>query len=136
VVELGEAAEVLKEEKRLFMMLPDGKSQNYTEEKSKRPKIGKANPKPVLTQGKDQEPKDFDQALFSRLRELRKEIAGQEGLPVFVVFPDASLRDMCWKKPVSLVQFSSVHGVGSIKLEKYGDAFTSLIRGYLEKVGI
>jgi ATP-dependent DNA helicase RecQ len=133
VVDIGEAAEVLREEKRLFMMLQaQEKSPKNTKEKNESPKVGQAETKPKLPQGKDEEPKDFDQALFSRLRELRKEIAGREGLPAFVVFSDASLRDICLRKPVSLVQFSAVHGVGSIKLEKYGEAFTSLIRSYLQ----
>jgi superfamily II DNA helicase RecQ len=39
---------------------------------------------------------------------------------------------MCQKKPVSLVQFSAVNGVGSVKLEKYGEAFTGLLREHCE----
>jgi ATP-dependent DNA helicase RecQ len=68
-----------------------------------------------------------DKELFERLRELRKEIAAKEGVPAYIVFSDASLRDMCRKKPASLVQFSMVNGVGSVKLEKYGEAFVEVI---------
>jgi len=68
-----------------------------------------------------------DKDLFERLRELRKEIAAKEGVPAYIVFSDASLRDMCRKKPVSLVQFSMVNGVGTVKLEKYGEAFVEAI---------
>jgi superfamily II DNA helicase RecQ len=64
-----------------------------------------------------------DAALFVKLRKLRKEIAAREGFPAFVVFSDAVLKDICRKQPVSLVLFSSVNGVGSAKLEKYGKAF-------------
>jgi ATP-dependent DNA helicase RecQ len=38
---------------------------------------------------------------------------------------------MCRKKPVSIVQFSGVNGVGQIKLEKYGEEFTALIADHL-----
>jgi superfamily II DNA helicase RecQ len=40
---------------------------------------------------------------------------------------------MCRKKPVSLVQFSGVNGVGQIKPEKYGEVFVELIRNYVER---
>ena len=73
-----------------------------------------------------------DQVLFGILKKLRKEIASKEAVPAYIVFSDLSLRDMCRKKPVSLVQFSAVTGVGKVKLEKYGKTFTDLIRNYAE----
>jgi ATP-dependent DNA helicase RecQ len=69
-----------------------------------------------------------DKALFERLKELRREFAAKEGVPAYIVFSDASLRDMCRKKPASLAQFSEVNGVGSVKLEKYGGAFLEAIK--------
>ena len=134
VVDLGQAAEVLREEKRLYMMLPkeEEKSRKNTETKSTSNKsaLTKSAPAKSTLIKKEKEPGTYDRALFGRLKELRKEIAGQEGVPAFVVFSDASLRSMSLKKPVSLVQFSAIHGVGSVKLEKYGKAFTDLIRDY------
>ncbi|GBU28019.1 ATP-dependent DNA helicase RecQ [Treponema sp. R8-4-B8] len=73
---------------------------------------------------------DIDDVLFDKLKKLRREIAAKESVPVYMVFHDANLRDMCRKMPVSLVQFSNVNGVGKRKLEKYGEAFTELIREY------
>ena len=70
----------------------------------------------------------MDRGLFEKLKELRKGIAAKEGVPAYIVFSDASLRDMCRKKPASLVQFSAVNGVGSVKLEKYGEAFVEAIK--------
>jgi ATP-dependent DNA helicase RecQ len=81
---------------------------------------------------KDQ-PDNIDENLFDKLRKLRKETAAKESVRAYIVFSDESLRDMCRKKPVSLVQFSRVNGVGNLKLEKYGEAFTDLIREYCEK---
>ena len=69
----------------------------------------------------------LDKDLFEKLKGLRKEIAAREGVPAYIVFSDASLRDMCRKKPASLVQFSAVNGVGAVKLEKYGEAFIEII---------
>jgi ATP-dependent DNA helicase RecQ len=75
---------------------------------------------------------NIDDGLLDKLKKLRKEIASKESVPAYIVFSDASLRDMCRKKPLSLVQFSGVNGVGSVKLEKYGDIFTCLIRKHYE----
>jgi ATP-dependent DNA helicase RecQ len=69
----------------------------------------------------------MDRGLFEKLKELRRGIAAKEGVPAYIVFSDASLRDMCRKKPTSLVQFSAVNGVGAVKLEKYGEAFVEII---------
>jgi len=72
--------------------------------------------------------------LLDKLKKLRKEIAAKESVPAYIVFSDASLQDMCRKKPVSPVQFSAVNGVGSVKLEKYGEIFTKLIRDYVNTI--
>ncbi len=69
-----------------------------------------------------------DKALFGRLRALRAEIAAGEKVPAFVVFGDATLRDMCSKMPRDLEEFSQVTGVGQVKLKKYGLQFLAAIR--------
>jgi len=74
---------------------------------------------------------DVDELLLDKLRKLRKETAAAESVPAYIVFSDASLRDMCRKKPVSLSQFSGISGVGRIKLEKYGKPFIALIREFI-----
>lgn len=48
-----------------------------------------------------------------------------------MIFSDATLRDMCRVMPTDDVQFLSVSGVGTTKLEKYGEAFMGVIRDYL-----
>ncbi|GHU01360.1 hypothetical protein FACS1894147_01070 [Spirochaetia bacterium] len=72
-----------------------------------------------------------DEALFEKLRELRAKLAREAGLPAYIIFSDASLRDMCRKKPRNRVQFMGVAGVGTVKMEKYGGAFTDLIQNTL-----
>lgn len=68
------------------------------------------------------QPKD-DAALFEELRTLRRELAEAEGLAAYMVFSDASLRDMAAKRPRSEQEFLDVSGVGAYKLRKYGEAF-------------
>lgn len=65
--------------------------------------------------------------LFVELRKLRKEIAEREGVPPFVVFSDASLKDMCLKVPQTLEEFLQVNGVGEQKLTRYAEAFLAVI---------
>jgi ATP-dependent DNA helicase RecQ len=69
--------------------------------------------------------------LFSKLKALRKTIAAEEKVPAYVVFTDASLVDMCGKKPTTRNAFSEVAGVGEIKQRKYADRFIEAIRAYL-----
>ncbi|MFB9278988.1 DNA helicase RecQ [Cohnella cellulosilytica] len=68
--------------------------------------------------------------LFNALRQLRKRIADGEGLPPFVIFHDATLREMCEAMPETEREMRSVKGVGAAKYEKYGQAFLELIREY------
>ncbi len=71
-----------------------------------------------------------DDGLFEALRRLRKELADDAGVPPYVVFSDATLREFAAKKPLSLVAFRGISGVGDVKLERYGDAFVNAIRAY------
>jgi ATP-dependent DNA helicase RecQ len=67
--------------------------------------------------------------LFEALRALRKRLADEAGVPPYIVFNDASLRDMAQRQPQTLPEFSTILGVGQAKLAKYGDQFVELIRG-------
>ena len=66
--------------------------------------------------------------LFERLRQLRLEIAREEGKPPFVIFSDSTLRDMCDKLPSNEEELLGVSGVGTTKLERYGKRFLDLLR--------
>jgi ATP-dependent DNA helicase RecQ len=143
VVGLGSGSsieDIFREEKRLFMMLPKEthtakKTQGSLVKKQQEHKKSHTRKKPEALSEKSKATNNTvssDEGLFARLRELRKKIAQEEGVRAFVVFSDASLKDMCKRRPTSLVQFSAVNGVGPAKLEKYGEAFTELIKDYLE----
>ena len=71
-----------------------------------------------------------DEGLFDELRALRRELAAERKAPAYIVFGDASLRDMARCRPTTLENFSLVHGVGQKKLDDYGEVFTDLVRGY------
>lgn len=67
-------------------------------------------------------------ALWDALRACRKKLAEAEGVAPYVIFHDATLMDMIDKHPHSLVTFAQVSGVGTRKLEKYGETFLSILR--------
>ncbi len=69
-----------------------------------------------------------DDALFSRLRELRTELADKRGVLPYMVFPDKSLREMAKVRPTDQGGLLAIAGVGPFKLKKYGPAFLEAIR--------
>ncbi len=64
-----------------------------------------------------------DEALFQRLRSLRKEMADSQGVPAYIVFSDKVLREMAARRPATPAELLDVPGVGPAKLERYGQAF-------------
>ncbi|WP_187150931.1 HRDC domain-containing protein, partial [Treponema endosymbiont of Eucomonympha sp.] len=75
---------------------------------------------------------EIDAELLSRLKKLRKRVAGDANVPAYIVFADATLKDMCRKLPQTKARFLEVPGVGKVKMEQYGDRFTAEIRDFLE----
>lgn len=71
-----------------------------------------------------------DEGLMSRLKKLRSEIAAKERVPAYIIFTDASLRDMCKKLPADEVEFLDVAGVGRKKTDLYGKKFIAAIHEY------
>jgi ATP-dependent DNA helicase RecQ len=66
--------------------------------------------------------------LFEALRQRRRELAQQQGVPPYVVFHDSTLAAMAAVRPQSLGEFAELPGVGERKLETYGAAFLQVIR--------
>ncbi len=63
------------------------------------------------------------EAIFQKLRGLRKELADRQGVPAYIVFSDKVLREMAARRPGTPAQLLDVPGVGPAKLERYGQAF-------------
>ena len=70
----------------------------------------------------------FAEELFDKLRRLRRSFAEQEDVPAYVIFSDATLKEMVNKKPVTLSEMLEISGIGEHKMEKYGADFLELIR--------
>ncbi len=69
-----------------------------------------------------------DEGVFEALRVVRRKIAGERGVPPYLIFSDASLRDMARARPMTLEDFRAVKGVGDWKLETFGERFVAAVR--------
>ena len=68
-----------------------------------------------------------DNALFERLRALRRELADADGVPAYVVLPDRTLWELVATKPSDVDGLLAVNGIGPVKAEKYGAKFLELL---------
>ena len=105
----GDARTILKGEVPVLIALPPRK-----EPRRKKDRSGGANP--------------VGDPLFDALRTLRRELAQEAGLPPYVIFHDATLREIAATRPGSLRELGEVGGVGARKLDAYGEAFLSVVR--------
>jgi len=71
---------------------------------------------------------EADERLWQALREKRREIAKEQGVPPYVIFHDATLREMVEYRPDTLDQLRLLSGVGERKLALYGEDFVAVIR--------
>ena len=69
------------------------------------------------------------QALFEQLRAWRAEAARRHGVPAYVIFHDATLREIARTRPPSLEALRGISGIGARKLEAYGAEIVGLVRG-------
>ena len=74
-----------------------------------------------------------DEALFSMLKDLRKKIAKQVGLPPYVIFQDPSLESMATTYPITLEELQNIPGVGAGKAKRYGEEFINLIKKHVQE---
>ena len=68
--------------------------------------------------------------LFEHLRQHRKQLASQLGVPPYIIFPDTVLIDLANIRPKTLGEFGNIKGVGEAKLKKYGLSFLEAISQY------
>jgi len=73
-------------------------------------------------------PDDINVGLWEALRDCRRELAEEQGVPPYVIFHDSTLVEMCSMVPKTLTDFAELSGVGERKLLKYGEQFLAAIR--------
>ncbi len=119
VLKLTDAARpLLRGEQTLSLAMPRIRAQT----KKKRPRAD-------VAQG------PYDELLFDQLRDLRKRLADEQGVPPYIVFGDASLIQMAREKPADEQALLNITGVGQHKLDKYGSDFLNSIALYSVEQG-
>jgi ATP-dependent DNA helicase RecQ len=113
---------LLKGQKEPFLALPQTTSKKRDIEKRKK-------------SSRSEDWAGVDEGLFEALRSLRARIASEKAVPAYIIFGDASLKDMALKKPLTEAQFSEIYGVGEVKLKEYWEMFTETIRRHLNDKG-
>ena len=76
------------------------------------------------------DPATWDEALWEALRKRRTELAQAQGVPPYVIFHDATLREMVARRPRTREDFGELTGVGETKLSRYADDFLAVIAGH------
>ena len=74
-----------------------------------------------------------DRKLFNELRDLRRTLAEKKNVPAYVIFGDATLREMARIRPTTLENFNEVKGVGKKKSKDYGEVFLERITNFCEQ---
>ena len=92
-----------------------------------RPRVQEKRRKKKRKSGPVGDLNEDDRRLFETLRELRKLIAEEQGVPPYVIFGDAALVEMSRERPENEDQFLDINGVGQVKLERHGSTFLEAI---------
>jgi len=74
-----------------------------------------------------------DEVLFAILKDMRKVVAKQQGVPPFVVFQDPSLEAMATSYPITIEELQNIPGVGTGKAKRYGLEFIKVIKQYVDE---
>lgn len=77
-----------------------------------------------------------DRALFESLRALRRELAEKQKLPPYIIFSDATLRELARRRPSTVASFRTVSGVGEKKSAEYGAKFLGRIADHCREQGL
>jgi len=71
---------------------------------------------------------ESDFTLYSKLRDLRKQVAEQEGVPVYAIFSNAQLAEMVERRAATPADLAKIDGVGKARIEKHGSLFLALLK--------
>jgi len=99
-----------------------------TETRSSQERAGSSD----ATKGLD----DFELALFNRLRDVRKQIAEAEAVPVWSLFGNQALRLVVKQRPESLDALAAIPGVGKTRADKHGERLLSVLRDVTPGSGV
>lgn len=114
----GDARAILRGEKPVELVVPSKSSAKPPARSARSTRRGGDAPNPV------------GNPLFEALRDLRRDLAREAQVPPYVIFNDATLREMTARRPQSIEDFAAIGGVGAKKLAAFAEPFLNVIRQY------
>lgn len=111
-----------------LLLTPLAKEVLFHHKKIQLANLAQPKTEPITKEGKPKKPKG---TLFEKLRERRAELAREANVPAYIVFSDASLKDMEDQEPQTITEFLNIQGVGQAKSDKYGADFLKVIKEHL-----
>ena len=111
--------EILRGKRQITLRLDDERT-GHRERKERTAK--QAEPQATLDDGQMQ--------LFEAMRELRLQLAKEQGLPPYVIFHDRTLREMATRMPQSERDMLDIDGIGEVKMQRYGKPFMELMQSW------
>ena len=78
----------------------------------------------------EEEKTDYEEALFQRLKDTRRQIASSENVPAYIILSDATLMELATYLPHTKEEFRKISGFGEVKIEKYEKAFRDVVTAY------
>lgn len=102
--------------------------------------INLTKPQPRVTKAKEKSKKTAPKSvsgpsktLFEHLKVLRKQLAAEKGVPAYIIFHDAALKDMAVKKPNTELQMLEIQGMGEAKFRTYGQVFLQAVADFTKQ---
>ena len=86
--------------------------------------------RPSETAGEENAWPDIDETIFENLRQLRREIAAERGVAAFVIFHDATLRELASRRPTTMEAIRHIRGMGEKKLLDFGARVIQCIKSH------
>lgn len=109
------AGPVLRSEQQLMLRKEPPRQARRSSSGERKPKVAAADLSPEAAE------------IFERLRTWRGEVAKEQGVPAYVVFHDATLREIATRLPSSRDELGTISGIGEAKLEKYADGVLAVL---------
>lgn len=98
--------------------------------KNRKVQLVKFEEKEAKAKAQKNKQKPVEKTLFDLLRAKRLELARKEAIPAYMIFGDATLKEMEQQMPVRMSEMESISGIGKLKLEKYAAAFLEVIQDH------
>lgn len=91
------------------------------------------SPYPIILYPRQLSQNKYEREVYSRLRQLRKNICKEEGCPAYIIYSDFTLEELSFRRPQNLTQLAGIPGMGDIRINRYGPAILNILKDVRNK---